>query len=93
MTTTCFILVCFASVPSGGGGLEQNALVRFAALIWWGSISAGVSVAREGWTQRDFEVEGIRVYGKFRVPGGINSSEQLMRNAAPALAGKYVLCF
>lgn len=83
MATTCFILVCFPSIPSGGGGLGQNVLVSFAALIWWGSISAGVSVAREGWIQRDFEVEGIRAYGKFRVPGGINSSDQLMRNAVP----------
>lgn len=76
-----FILVCFPSIPSGGGGLQQRVSVGFAALVWCGSISAGLSAIREGWIQGDFEVEGIRVYGKVAVPGGVRSSDQRKRNA------------
>lgn len=40
VATTCLILILFSLnsfLPSRGGGLEQDALVSFAAMLWCGS--------------------------------------------------------
>lgn len=89
MATTCFILVCFPSIPSGGGGLGQNVLVRFGEAA---SVQVYLLLEKAG-SKGTLKWKGLGLMVNSEFLGELIPQTSWWEMLSPALAGEHVLCF
>lgn len=90
LATTCLILSLFSLNSFSRRRIGAECFGKFCcSVVMWQQMYLLLGQAGSKGT---FEVVGFRIYGKITVPGGINSSDQLMRNAVPC-PSRCVLCF